>query len=121
MGWAYSGVCHETAAQFIESFASFYPHVTDQYVATISPPTLNESTGMLFTTYMLKGVVGATNYSKPLTLSVQPCTASTALTLTDVFGLPPLQDAANAWAAGFLTPMLVGLIAWGISRVLKFD
>lgn len=84
MGWMHNGVCHETAAQYIEAFASFYPYVTDQYVATISPPTLNESTGMLFTTYMLKGVVGVTNYSKPLTLSVQPCTPSTASTFMGV-------------------------------------
>lgn len=45
---------------------------------------------------------------------------SPALTLTDVFSIPTNQDAVNAWALGFMFPMLVGLAAWGIAQVIKF-
>lgn len=35
-----------------------------------------------------------------------------------LFTIPSGQDFEALWAAGFMTPMVLGLIAWGVAKLL---
>lgn len=47
------------------------------------------------------------------------CTVGSPVTWQDLLTVPSLADAASAWSVGFLTPMLVAFIAWGVGSLLS--
>ena len=37
-----------------------------------------------------------------------------------LFALPTGDDFAMLWQAGFLVPVCIGLVAWGVSKIVNF-
>jgi hypothetical protein len=120
MGWAYLGVCHETTAAALDFFALNFPMTNPSGAVEFTSTPSISAAGLITFTFKHRNFINGMANGYTGSLGLKTCTPSGALTLTDVFAIPTLQDAANAWAAGFLTPMLVGLIAWGVARVINF-
>lgn len=67
--------------------------------------------------------------SVPGNLSMNQCTTFIALepaeyrqivTANSLYALPASQDFATVWAAGFVLPLSIYMVAWGVAKLVNF-
>ena len=121
IGYAFNGHCYPDGDTLHLAFRNQCPTYDGMHINVMTSSSVNLA-GIPIITYSISSR-SLDNATAPAartgTFITTPCAYPGQLDLNDVFASPSLQDASNAWAAGFLTPMLVGLVAWAVSRVLR--
>jgi len=136
VGWSFNfgninsaGGCYATAVDAFDDLASRFPVLSTvpTQIGTLSlcplsgvatPSVVDDSTGVMILKYTSnsQGCVGS-----PYMVSWKGnycATVGVPLTLQDVFAVPSNQQAVDAWTLGFQFPMLIGLVAWGVAKVV---
>lgn len=113
-GVGFDGSCFTDSAAALAAFRESFPIVSD--AAVVSLNSSSESGGVVTFSVNRFQYSDGTTATAGSSLTLTTCTAG-ALTLDDVFVVPSNQAAVDAWALGFIFPMLIGLIAWGITQV----
>lgn len=116
MGFSFNGQCYETASTLVEAFMARFPSFDGPVVTWLNSVSLSGSslTFSLQVRYLDSNVIN----TRVGTVTVPSCTfVPDNLTLVDVFALPSTAEGAAAWAAGFVMPFAIALLAWGIRQM----
>ena len=113
-GVGFGGRCFNDAAEALAAFREGFPVVTDTAAVILTGST--ESGGVISFSVSRFQFSDSSTASATSAIGLTTCTAG-ALTLDDVYAVPSNQAAVDAWAIGFIFPMLVGVIAWGVSQI----
>lgn len=113
-GVGFSARCFNDAAEALAAFRESFPVVSD--AAAVVLAASSESGGVVSYTVSRFQFSDSATASASGSFGLHTCTVG-ALTLDDVFAVPSNQSAVDAWSVGFVVPMVVGLLAWGIGLV----
>lgn len=114
VGIGFGGRCFLDAAEALAAFREGFPVVSDAAAVVLNASS--EAGGVITYSVNRFQFSDQTTATAGGSVALTTCTAG-ALTLDDVFAVPSNQAAVDAWALGFMFPMLIGLLAWGISQV----
>lgn len=109
--------CRETLAEARADWEAGFPRFDAPYL--VSMASCNAYTGGWQCYFIQENLIAGTVAYPRVIVTARSCTVGETMSLTDVFAVPTLADAAGAWSAGFLTPMLVVMVAWAVQSVLS--
>lgn len=115
-GVGFDGECFTDTAAALAAWRESFPIVSDSAVVTLN--SSSESGGVVTYSVNRYQFSDQTTATAASSVALTTCEAG-FLTLDDVFSIPSNQAAVDAWALGFIFPMLIGLLAWGITQVGK--
>lgn len=117
VGLGVGGVCYVDGPSALAAWSVQFPKIDGMAVTwQAAAPSISGSTVSYSLTVV--NVAAGTQVNRSGTVDLLSCNTG-ALTLTDAFAVPVLADAASAWGAGFLTPMLVAFVVWGVQSVVS--
>lgn len=113
-GVGFDGSCFTDGASALAAWRETFPLVSDSAVVSLN--SSSESGGVVTFNVNRFQYSDGTTSTAGSSVTLTTCDVG-ALSLRDVFEVPSNQAAVDAWALGFIFPMLIGLIAWGIAQV----
>jgi len=124
VGFAARGQCYATSTEAMAAWGSDGPQFAydaqRDVATTVSLGSGSVDAAGLVTGAVLVSENGGAFVSKALRAQLSPCSPTNEqLTLAEVFSVPDVGLASEAWAAGFVVPVALALLAWAIRVILE--
>lgn len=119
-GFWVSGVCHNSQQTAIDALAASFPVIDNGIIYHLISIGSSGSTGAAIAVYAspINSSLATTSVSRNIYFAA--CDPATSpVTLSQIFTVPPTPDVITAWSLGFIFPMVCYMAAWGYGAVLE--